>query len=160
MSKKNSISLTIDDTVLKRKLAKLKDVQRSGAISKGLWAGALFLCGHIKLNIDKNFTRRTGNMIGSVQPEDPIVQNDFAYILFGTHVVYGAIHEFGGVINATHAPFLVFKNQEGDWIHTKSVTMPARPFIRPAITEHGNEAIETVGNVIGAEIQRMWDNGS
>ncbi len=46
----------------------------------------------------------------------------------GTNVIYGPIHQFGGVIKAKNAPFLVFKTPTG-FARVKSVTIPARPFM-------------------------------
>ena len=48
--------------------------------------------------------------------------------------VYAEIQEFGGVINAKNHPYLVFK-YNGQWVKKKSVTLPARPYVRPAIQE-------------------------
>ncbi|MCB1833934.1 MAG: phage virion morphogenesis protein [Geminicoccaceae bacterium] len=46
----------------------------------------------------------------------------------GTNVVYAAIHQFGGVIRATAAPWLRFR-VGGRWVKKKQVTIPARPFL-------------------------------
>lgn len=50
-------------------------------------------------------------------------------------VVYAKIHEFGGIIQARNKPFLAFQI-DGRWVFTKSVTMPARPYMRPAVDNH------------------------
>lgn len=55
-------------------------------------------------------------------------------VYVGTNLVYAAIHEYGGIIKAKNAPYLVFKI--GDkWIRTKQVTMPARPYLSTSIKE-------------------------
>lgn len=41
---------------------------------------------------------------------------------------YAAIHQFGGVIKAKAGRSLKFQAEDGTWIITKSVTIPARPF--------------------------------
>lgn len=51
----------------------------------------------------------------------------------GTNVTYAAIHEFGGTIVPVNASALHFKIAD-QWITTKKVTMPARPYLYPAIT--------------------------
>ncbi|MCB0252571.1 MAG: phage virion morphogenesis protein [Anaerolineae bacterium] len=46
----------------------------------------------------------------------------------GTNKIQAPIHQFGGVIRAKHAPFLVFKTPTG-YAKKKSVRIPARPFM-------------------------------
>lgn len=46
----------------------------------------------------------------------------------GTNKIYGAIHQFGGVIRAKGAGKLAFK-MGGKFIRTDSVTIPARPYL-------------------------------
>lgn len=53
----------------------------------------------------------------------------------GPQVVYGAIHEFGGVITPKSAPALVFQTADGEWHVVQSVTIPARPYLRPAVLD-------------------------
>jgi phage gpG-like protein len=59
--------------------------------------------------------------------------------------VYAAIHEFGGVINAKAGKFLSWVNKEGKRIFAKSVHIPARPYLKPAVDEHMDEIREAVG---------------
>jgi phage gpG-like protein len=47
-------------------------------------------------------------------------------------VVYAAIHEFGGIITAKRE-YLVFQLDDGEWVRTKSVAIPARPYFQPVI---------------------------
>lgn len=46
----------------------------------------------------------------------------------GTNVLYAAIHQLGGVINAKTEKGLRFRIGES-WVTKQSVTMPARPFL-------------------------------
>lgn len=46
----------------------------------------------------------------------------------GTSLIYGAIHQFGGVIRAKRKPYLKFKIARR-WISRKSVSIPARPYL-------------------------------
>ena len=46
----------------------------------------------------------------------------------GTAKVYGAIHQFGGVIKPKNGKYLVF-GPKSKKVFVKSVTMPARPFL-------------------------------
>lgn len=76
-----------------------------------------------------------GNLANSIQVQEPVVGRGQAYIDVGTNVEYAAIHEFGGVIKARNAPALVFQTLDGAWHRTKSVHIPARPYMRPALDE-------------------------
>jgi phage virion morphogenesis protein len=49
-------------------------------------------------------------------------------VAVGSNKVYAAIHQFGGVIKAKKAPFLVFRTTAG-LAFAKQVTIPARPYL-------------------------------
>lgn len=55
-------------------------------------------------------------------------------IFVGTNLIYAAIHEYGGIIRAKNAPFLVFF-YNGQWYRKKQVTIPQRAYLRPSIDE-------------------------
>lgn len=46
----------------------------------------------------------------------------------GTNLKYGAIHQFGGTIQAKRKKYLKFKTAKG-WVQKKKIRIPARPFI-------------------------------
>ena len=54
----------------------------------------------------------------------------------GSNLKYARIHEVGGVIRPRVAAFLHFKTEDGGWVMTKKVTMPARPYLRPAVIKN------------------------
>jgi HK97 gp10 family phage protein len=152
----NTLTLTFDDKELKRKLTQVVDAVRVEATEKALNASAMFMIAWIKIYMDKVLNRQTGNLIGSVQVDEMAVHSEGGYITFGPHTIYAAIHEFGGIILPTNGPYLVFKGSDGNWVKTKSVHMPARPYIRPAIDEHGQEALDLMGTTMGAVIEKSW----
>jgi hypothetical protein len=47
-------------------------------------------------------------------------------------VRYALIHELGGVIKAKTAKALKFRGADGTFVQVQSVTMPKRPYLRPA----------------------------
>lgn len=53
----------------------------------------------------------------------------------GSSVVYAPIHEFGGTIRAKK-DWLRFKTRDGQLVRVKQVTIPARPYLRPAVMDH------------------------
>lgn len=75
----------------------------------------------------------TGNLRGSIQQASG---KDFAQV--GTNVKYAPIHQFGGTIRAKNKKALTFQIG-GQWISKKSVTIPARPFLR--LTDNDEQAI-------------------
>ena len=72
----------------------------------------------------------------------------------GTDKIYARIHEFGGVITPKTAKALHFQI-DGHWVTTRSVTMPARPYVRPALDENKPE----VANAIIGVLQGQVDHG-
>ena len=55
----------------------------------------------------------------------------------GPSVIYGRIHEFGGVIKPVKKKFLSFISTQGDTagerVFLRSVTIPKRPYLQPAL---------------------------
>lgn len=145
------------DMGLKTKIKRLKASVRGPIMTKAVRAGGLALIGWIKVNINNRGLIDTGNLINSVL-EDQFGQSGLsAWVTVGPHVVYAAIHEFGGVIRPTNGPYLVFQTDDGNWVATRSVTIPARPYVRPAIDEHGGEIVETIAFILRDELQKEWD---
>lgn len=52
----------------------------------------------------------------------------------GPTIVYAAIQERGGTILPKRGPFLAWRTADG-WRRARSVTLPARPYMRPAVTD-------------------------
>ncbi|MDH4229965.1 MAG: phage virion morphogenesis protein [Nitrospirota bacterium] len=48
---------------------------------------------------------------------------------WGTNMVYGAIHQTGGVIRPKSASALRFRLANGSWRTARQVTIPSRPFL-------------------------------
>lgn len=62
----------------------------------------------------------------------------------GTNKIYGAIHQFGGVIRPVRAKALVFRLAFG-LVKTRKVTIPARPFL--GISAEDEDTIRDVAEV-------------
>jgi phage gpG-like protein len=112
---------------------KLSSAARMNALREAADAGGFELEAEIKTQIDKQGLRDTGNLINSIHKSPAVVSDTHAEVNVGTNVIYAAIHEFGGVIKAKKAKALRFKTKDGNWVFTKSVTIPARPYMRPAV---------------------------
>lgn len=123
-------------------LKRVSDEVRGQSLVAACYAGAETGINFIKLSIDASgLHRRSGNLVSSVTVDAVQVSGNKASITFGPHTVYAAIHEFGGIIRATKAPYLVFE-VNGQLVITKSVQIPARPYLRPAMDRHGDEMVE------------------
>lgn len=55
-------------------------------------------------------------------------------VVIGSNLPYAGVHEFGATIRAKNSPFLVFRIGK-QWISKKEVTIPARPFLAPALKD-------------------------
>ena len=57
------------------------------------------------------------------------------FIEIGSDLVYAPVHEFGAKINARGGGFLTFKLRDGSFRRVRSVTIPARPWLQPALDD-------------------------
>jgi len=65
----------------------------------------------------------------------------------GTNLVYAPIHEYGGTIRAKGSGYLRFKM--GDkWVTTKSVKIPARPYLRPSIKDQRQQTEKYIADAV------------
>ena len=64
------------------------------------------------------------------------------YVVVGTDNVAARQHEFGGVIKAKNAQYLVFQTEDGEWHKVKSVTQPPHPHFRPALDENRDKYLQ------------------
>jgi len=92
--------------------------------------------GYAQRNYGKNGLRvRTGHLKQSIRFK--ALTSGAMLGVLGTagddaDVKYAAIHEFGGTITAKNADYLRFQIK-GKWISVPSVTIPARPYMAPAM---------------------------
>lgn len=54
-------------------------------------------------------------------------------VFVGTDVIYAKQLEFGGVIKAKNAPYLVFQTEDGVWHSVKQVIQNPKPHFRPPL---------------------------
>ena len=95
------------------------------------------LVGESELRINLSGTvlqRRSGELLRSVRSElrGSGAKTVVRLIVGGRGVVYARIHEEGGDVEAKRAPYLRFRLPGGQWVRTKRVKIPARPFMAPA----------------------------
>lgn len=121
-------------------LSKLTAAAQGPVVMDALEAGGRVIQAHAQENARNKLNKHPlGNLTNSI-----IVKREGKAVLVGVFsVIYAAIHEFGGVIKAKVAPYLVFQI-DGKWIRTKSVIIPARPYLRPAVDEHLGDIKEAI----------------
>lgn len=114
-------------------------------LEKSCLAGLFVLEAYAKINVKANFKQHTGFLAGNWETiidtsSDKKVEGHTAPLS-----VYARIQELGGVIRATNAVYLHFQI-DGTWYSVKAVTIPARPYLRPAADNFSAQIFEAVGN--------------
>jgi len=99
-----------------------------------------------------NLRVRTGNLRRSINSSVAVEGRSVVGIL-GSYVIYARIHELGGVIRAKNG-YLKFKTDHG-WRSAKQVVIPARPFLRPAITENLSRMSDIIAKSIMNKVEGL-----
>lgn len=122
-------------------LRKVGDAMRGRLLERALLAGALNIENGAKENIQDNDLIDTGTLLRSIHSEVVESGRERVTVAVGTNLEYAAVHEFGATITPKRAQFLHF-TVNGEEVFTKSVTIPARPYLRPAFDSQQRAAIE------------------
>ena len=79
--------------------------------------------------------RRSGALLRTLRTDVTARNNQVSAQLQagGEGVRYARIHEIGGVIQGR--PWLVFQLPDGEWRKVRSVTIPRRPYLEPALED-------------------------
>lgn len=130
---------------------------------------AILIDEKVKRNLNNQILqRRTSRLIRSIAIKYG-GSRDRAHAEIGTNVIYAPVHEFGATITAKNAPYLWFKIQTASrivgkggkalkrprgifqYVRTKRVTIPARPFMKPAF----EEALPLIDRIIDEELRKL-----
>nr|BDD47301.1 hypothetical protein 4 [bacterium] len=131
------IDLTLSDKS-KQILSKMPDVVVP-ALHKGMTASMLLAERTSKqLLSGKVLNRRSGRLRSSIDTETRIDGNRVVGKI-STNVIYGRIHELGGVIRPKTANLLRFQIPGVGWRSAKKVVIPKRPYLRPALEDNTGE---------------------
>lgn len=71
----------------------------------------------------------------------------------GTPIIYAKTHEYGATIKVKNADYLRFKVMD-NWFAVKSVTIPARPFVRPSFEELRSEIVDGFAKTINQTVEK------
>ena len=124
--------------------------QSPGSIRAGLLAGGLLVQNAAKHNVRNLPLYKTGTLMRGITTEAVSDYEVKIGVDLGT-VPYARIHEFGGVIKPKNGPFLVFEIG-GQVVRARSVTMPARPYLRPALAENREAVRKEVRDALFASL--------
>ena len=102
----------------------------------------------------KALQRRTGRLRGSIT-QDVKIEGNKVVGTIGTDVVYGRIHELGGVIKPKKAKLLRFRIPGVGWRSAKEVIMPARPFLRPSLDDNMSDITRILSSRIEEAFRKI-----
>jgi phage gpG-like protein len=115
-------------------------------LKKAVMAAGQVLEGYAKIKANEAFgPHATNTLAGSICTVATDADEHHAEVDVGPTVVYGRIHEFGGIIKPVLAKWLTFQTYDGLWHRVKAVHMPARPYLRPAFDEHQDAIVGAAG---------------
>lgn len=152
-----------EDPRTTRLFAQLPERVREVGIRKGLLKAAILLESHIKLTkLSGNPLHARSGRLRSSLAHRIDGRGDEQRAVVGTKLIYARIHEYGGIIRAKRAPYLVFpikgirtvgargallkrpRLETTGWVRVKQVTIPKRSYLRTGLAEKREEIIETV----------------
>jgi HK97 gp10 family phage protein len=112
--------------------------------------GGVFAEGEAK----KNAPKQTRTLARSINAEIIPTFDRTILVGIGTNIIYARIHELGGTIKAKKGQYLKFFIK-GKFIQVKQVTIPARPYLTPAIEDNVTEIEKIIGEELRRQISKM-----
>lgn len=120
---------------LERKLAKLSKSVATSIAKDAVDEGGAVIQFHAQLNARNVFSsRQRGQLRNSIRVESKMTGTG-AEAEIGPHVIYGRIQEYGGTIEPVRKQALHWAS-DGVEHFAKRVTLPARPYLTPAVENH------------------------
>lgn len=142
-----SISVT-GNTEVAARLSAMGGALAGAALGTAVQAGATLLM----VAAQQNAPRKSGALARSIHLGDVQVSGMGASVTVGTDLIYARIQEYGGTIHAKGGGWLVFQTEDGQWHKVKSVTLPARPFMRPALDSTRAAVVAEIRTALMAQL--------
>jgi len=142
-------------TVLENHIEDIKKSLREKTLENAAMAGGQVIRNNAILNIQRTFknvhgTRGLSRIVVQVQKKS----NTSCTVDIGPTVVYGRIHELGGIIRPIKAKMLSWVNEAGQRVFANAVHIPARPYMRPAVDDHMDEIKQAVGAAVAEGVRQ------
>lgn len=134
-------------------LQKMDRHVRGKVVAKAAMAGGFTIEAHAKINVEKTFKPGTGNLSNSIITTLEKSDDTSAKVSVGPTVIYGRIQELGGTIKPVFAKMLHWVDENGQHHQANAVTLPARPYLRPAIDENEAKILQAVAANLRIEIE-------
>lgn len=134
-------------------LGRVRDEVRKKGLSDGAMAGGLVVETHAKLNVRRTFKQRTGLLANSINTRLVSSTPSRAVSETGPSAIYGRIQELGGTVVPVKAKMLHWVDENGMQHAAFSVTLPARPYMEPAVTEHEEEIFKAMSTTLKNTIE-------
>lgn len=176
-------SVVVGKDELIRKFRGMSEAVQGESLVSVARSGGLVILNAAKDNVKEQGLIRTRTLSRSLHEEVSEQSATRAAVDVGTNLEYGPIHEFGGTIKAKSAKYLaipvgsytgsprkygdlrVSKTAKGNlilvdaskrvqYVLKASVEIPARPYLRPALDEHGAEAEDEMGETFKVLIMK------
>jgi len=125
------------------------------ALIKGVKHATLYAEGEAKKSFGKagKLKVRTGHLRRSIK-SSVTARHDKIVASLKSDVIYARIHEEGGIIRASSKPYLRFQ-VGGRWATVKQVTIPKRPFLRPAFEDNIKQISDIIQNTVTKEMANV-----
>ena len=140
--------------VLEDNFAAVRKQITGDGLLKAARGGGRVIQSYAMINAERVFSANSKQeLAGSIQVVDSKSTPTHAEVDVGPAVIYGRIHELGGIILPVHAKMLSWVDN-GKRIFAKRVQIPARPYLRPAVDEHENE----IGDAVGYQLRKQIED--
>ena len=147
----SAITIEFDTSSLISDLDKVDKRIRGEVARKAVDAGGHQVMDYARLNIRQKLNKHPrGHLANSITVTSKNTGSG-AVAEVKPNREYARIHEFGGTIVPRRAKYLTFR-VDGRLVRTKKVTIPARPYMKPAVTEHEGAIISAMQAVIDKEM--------
>lgn len=134
-------------------LQKMESNVRSNALKKAAMAGGQTVEAYAKVNVMDTFKNVTGNLANGIQTTIESESADRVEVAVGPAAIYGRIQELGGTVKPLSSKKLYWLGEDGKLRSAFEVTLPARPYLAPALNDHENEVINSMSEVLRQEIE-------
>lgn len=133
-------------------LSKMEANVRQRGLKNAVESGARLVEGFAKVNIINTFKAQTGNLANSIRVEVD-AGADKATARIGPTAIYGRIQELGGTVRPLNAKELHWVDEGGAHHTAKSVTLPARPYLAPAVEDNEDTILAAMGESLRMDIE-------